>query len=98
MPNLDELPSNAYDGHAALKAAAEVAAGSPTDIPRRAVLLHSLYQDSGGNHAFPLIALHGALWASKFFARTGRVGDALRVRYFYNGRTRCERMEMLESF
>ena len=49
---------------------------------------HRVFADSAGNHAFPMVALHGALWAAGFFETTGRLGHALRARYFYDARER----------
>ena len=48
-------------------------AGGPGDMPQRVALLHSIFEDSGGNHAFPEVALHGALWAYAFYERRGAV-------------------------
>jgi hypothetical protein len=73
-------------------------AGAPGDITRRVVAHHQIYRDSHGNHAFPLVALHGALWAAGFFETTGRLGDALRARYFYSAKERAYRMGMLGGF
>jgi hypothetical protein len=85
-------------GYALLRAEATRLAGAPGDIARRVALHHHVYLDSGGNHTFPLVALHGALWAAGFFETTGRLGQALRVRYFYDGRERAHRMAMLDGF
>ena len=46
-----------------IKREAEILAGDTMDFSRRAAVYHHLYQSSGGNHMFPLIAAHGALWA-----------------------------------
>lgn len=61
-----------------LRAEATKLAGEPSDIPQRVVFLHEIYVDSKGNHAFPEVALHGALWAHDFFRATSlleNVGD-----------------------
>lgn len=50
-------------------------AGAPADIPQRVVFLHEIYVDSKGNHAFPEVALHGALWAHDFFRSTRLLRD-----------------------
>lgn len=47
---------------AKIRAEATQLAGEPRDIAQRVVFLHEIYVDSKGNHAFPEIALHGALW------------------------------------
>jgi hypothetical protein len=36
-------------------------AGGLCDLAQRATVYHHLFRASGGNHAFPLIAAHGAL-------------------------------------
>src|SRR5882724_7526352 len=38
-------------------------AGGLNDLAQRAAVYHHLYEHSGGNHAFPLIAAHGTLGA-----------------------------------
>ncbi len=73
-------------------------AGEPGDIARRVAVHYSLYQDSRGNHAFPLVALHGALWAYGFFESTGKLGRIIQYRYFYNARERKFRMGLLNGF
>lgn len=35
-------------------------AGKPGDIPQRVSSRHRLFADSGRNHVFPQVALHGA--------------------------------------
>lgn len=92
------LPDHPHDAYAAIRQEATRLAGEPGDFGRRVALHYGLYLDSAGNHAFPLLALHGVLWASQFFATTGRIGDALRARYFYNQRERAFRMAMLHGF
>lgn len=42
-------------------------AGGLTDLAQRAAVYRHLFLASGGNHAFPLIAAHGALWAGGYF-------------------------------
>lgn len=42
-------------------------AGGLMDLSQRATVYHHIYAHSGGNHAFPLIAAHGALWARGYF-------------------------------
>lgn len=81
-----------------LRAEAEVLAGRPDDIAQRAAIHHSIYRDSRGNHTFPQVALHGALWAYRFFETSGRLGDVLRHRYFYTRREREYRMGLLNQF
>ena len=84
--------------YAELKAEAEHLAGGSLDIPRRAALLHNLYRESGGNHVFPLIAAHGALWAVRYFEVGGTLGRLIGRRYFYNPREHAYRLGILERF
>jgi hypothetical protein len=53
--------------YALIREHAKVLAGAPGDISQRVTYLHQIYLDSNGNHAFPLVASHGALWAKKYF-------------------------------
>lgn len=98
MIELAALPDRPRDGYEVLHAEAVRLAGEPGDIARRVMAHHRIYRDSNGNHAFPLVALHGALWAAGFFETTGRLGDALRARYFYNAKERAYRMALLGGF
>lgn len=90
-----ETPETAY---LTLRAQARELAGAPGDIARRAALLRRIYRHSGGNHVFPLIAAHGALWAKGFFETSGPVGEAISYRYFYDRDERHRRLAMLEEF
>jgi len=85
----------AYDG---IKAEAEQLAGAPSDIPRRVALLHSVFMDSRGNHTFPIVAAHGALWAYGFFETTGKLGRLVQYRYLLNRRERDYRLSLLNGF
>lgn len=98
MIDASTLPDESRAGYEAIRASAVRLAGEPGDIARRVMVHHQIYRDSSGNHTFPLIALHGALWAAGFFETTGRLGDALRARYFYSRRERELRMAMLGGF
>ena len=81
-----------------MKAETTQRVGGLEEIPRRAALLHGLYLDSGGNHTFPQIAAHGALWAYGFFEVGGSLGRFIARRYFYNGRERAYRLGLLQQF
>ncbi len=65
---------------------------------RRVALHHELYRDSAGNHAFPLVALHGALWGHGFFETTGKLGTVIAYRYFLDADERKIRHAMLDRF
>lgn len=84
--------------YAELQQQAEERAGDLLDIPGRAKLLHGMYRESGGNHVFPLLAAHGALWAATFFDVGGSLGRLIARRYFYNSRERAFRLGLLETF
>ena len=81
-----------------VRAEAVSLAGGPGDIPQRVALLHSIFLDSNGNHAFPEVALHGALWAYGFYERRGAVSRAIAYRYFYDREERARRSYMLFAF
>ena len=84
--------------HEAIRTRAERLAGGPGDIPQRVALLHGIFVDSGGNHAFPEVALHGALWAYGFYERRGAVSRSIAYRYFYDADERARRAYMLFRF
>jgi hypothetical protein len=84
--------------HAELKAEAAGLAGGPGDMPQRVAVLHSIFEDSGRNHAFPEVALHGALWAYGFYERRGAVSRMITYRYFYDREERARRAYMLFVF
>ena len=48
---------------------AELMAGSRSDLAQRATVYHHLFRHSRGNHVFPLLAAHGALWGKGYFAK-----------------------------
>ena len=88
-------PAAAYG---AIRAEATRLAGGPGDMPARVALLHSIFVDSGGNHAFPEVALHGALWAFGFYERRGTVSRMISYRYAYDREERARRAYMLFEF
>ena len=82
----------------AIRAEAVRLAGGPGDMPQRVALLHAIFTDSGCNHAFPEVALHGALWAYGFYERRGAVSRMITYRYFYDREERARRAYMLFVF
>lgn len=80
------------------KAKARAIAGAPGDILPRVRAHHAIYLDSKGNHAFPLIALHGALWGYDFFETTGRLGALISYRYVLDKAEKATRLAMLNEF
>lgn len=73
-------------------------AGGLTDLAQRASVYFHLYEDSGGRNVFPLIAAHGALWASAYFARGMRAGWILSAQYLFRPGLRAARYRSLERF
>src|ERR1700687_5938045 len=51
-------------------------AGSIGSLAQRASVYHHMFEHSGRNHAFPLLAAHGALWAKGYFQAGMRFGWA----------------------
>jgi hypothetical protein len=91
-------PPDLAAAHHEIKAEAARLAGGPGDMPQRVALLHSIFEDSGRNHAFPEVALHGALWAYGFYERRGAVSRMITYRYFYDRHERARRAYMLFVF
>jgi len=98
IANMPASLSSLQTEYETLKSEATRLAGELADIPRRVAILHNMYLDSIGNHAFSLIAAHGALWAWKYFETGGSLGRLMAYRYFYNSRERAYRLGLLNSF
>lgn len=77
---------------------AEVLAGKTRDLSQRATTYHHLYQDSGGNHVFPLIAAHGALWARGYFQFGVSLGKVLSMQFFMDRAKQQEQLKSLNAF
>lgn len=73
-------------------------AGGLNDLAQRATVYHHLYEHSGRNHIFPLIAAHGALWARGYFAFGMQLGRVLSWQHCTSRRKRAELMEQLHAF
>jgi hypothetical protein len=73
-------------------------AGSLTALSQRATTYHHLFRDSGGNHVFPLIAAHGALWARGYFAFGMKLGRWLSWQYLFDTDRRERQLVALEEF
>lgn len=52
------------DVHAVMRADGEQLAGGLGELGQRSLVYHHVYRDSGGLFHFPLVASHGALWAT----------------------------------
>lgn len=72
--------------------------GELTDLARRATVYRHLFLASGGNHAFPLIAAHGALWAGGYFRFGLGLGRALSWQYLGNPELRQAQRAKLATF
>lgn len=92
--SLEKLESS----YAVFQKKATELAGSVLDIPRRVGLLTSVTRETGGNHVFPLLAAHGALWALGYFEAGGSLGRLIAKRYFYNSTERVYRLGILRDF
>lgn len=86
------------EAYAAIRGEATRLAGSLTDLGQRAAVYHSLYRDSGGNHVFPLIAAHGALWARGYFRFGMRLGRWMALQFGFNGQRRRDQLQALAAF
>lgn len=56
-------------------------AGGLRDLSQRACVYHHMYADSGNRNVFPLLAAHGALWASGYFKKGMFGGRVLSIQY-----------------
>jgi hypothetical protein len=81
----------------ALRAEAEEIAGGLTDLIQRATVYRHIYRQSRGNHVFPLIAAHGALWAGGHFRFARRIASVLKWQSLRAG-DRASKMRRLEQF
>jgi len=84
--------------HAAIRAEATRLAGGLQDLSQRATTYHHLYRDSGGNHIFPLIAAHGALWARGYFRFGMWLGRAAALQYAFQRERRVQQVQALAAF
>ncbi|QDU73601.1 hypothetical protein Pan97_05770 [Bremerella volcania] len=73
-------------------------AGTTRQLSQRAATYHHVYEDSGRNHIFPLIAAHGALWARGYFAFGMRLGGMLSLQYCLTPSRRKQKLDALEAF
>jgi hypothetical protein len=76
----------------------ELMAGAPSDLQQRATVYHHLYRRSRGNHVFPLLAAHGALWGKGYFALGMKVGRAFSLLDLRRPDKRRERLAALAAF
>ena len=84
--------------HKSLQRDAERLAGGLNDLAQRATVYHHLFEHSGRNHIFPLIAAHGALWARSYFRFGMKLGSWCSWTYGISYRTREQRLKQLAAF
>ena len=90
----DELKVCYWDLHSE----AERLAGRNCDLAQRATVYHHIYHHSRGNHLFPLIAAHGALWAGGYFAFGMQLGKWLSWTSLFSATSRQHKRELLAEF
>ncbi len=73
-------------------------AGGLRDLAQRATVYRHIFRASQGNHAFPLIAAHGALWAGGQFRFAMQVGRWLAWQYPWSGALRKRKLDGLANF
>lgn len=81
-----------------LRREAERLAGGLTDLSQRATVYHHIFRESGGNHVFPLIAAHGALWARGWFQFGHRLGQILSWQFAGRRQMQREHLSRLQDF
>lgn len=82
----------------AWRAEGERMAGSLTQLAQRASVYRHLYRASDGNHIFPLIAAHGALWARGYFRWALDLGQKLAWQYWLQPAVRERQLAALDTF
>ena len=73
-------------------------AGGLGDLAQRAAVYHHLYEHSRGNHIFPLIAAHGALWAGNYFRFGLKLGRLMSWQYLFSKRRRDAAWQSINDF
>lgn len=86
------------EAYQALRVRGFLLAGGLGDLSQRACVYHHMYEDSGGRNVFPLIAAHGALWASGYFKKGMLAGRVLSLRHSLNPDYRNELLNALYVF
>lgn len=79
VPDATDLPIEVVRAaHHDIVAVAEEISGGTEDAQKRALTYFSIYEDSGGNFMFPLIASHGSMWGVTHTQRIDRFLRAIR--------------------
>lgn len=86
----------AYYNH--LRQEAERLAGGIDDLAQRAIVYHRIYEDSQGNHTFPLLAAHGALWGCRFLLLGSWFANFVSYKYSVIPGLRQKKLSQLEAF
>jgi hypothetical protein len=86
------------DAYQRLHGEATRLAGGPSDFAQRAAVYRHLFRASQGNHVFPLIAAHGALWAAGQFRFGIRLARWLVWQYPWSAAVRARQLASLEGF
>lgn len=81
-----------------LRARGFLLAGGLSDLSRRAYVYHHLYADSGRRNVFPLIAAHGALWASGYFRKGMLAGRVISLQHLLDRTQRTALLASLVAF
>ncbi len=87
-----------HDEYQQLRAKAYGLVGGLNDFHRRAAVYAQLDEDAKGQNPFPLIAAHGALWASGFLPKAMLAGKVLALQYLYNPRKMLRQYRSLTAF
>ena len=91
----DETLHDCYDS---LLREGERLAGGLSDLAQRATVYHHIYEHSGRNHIFPLIAAHGAMWARGYFRFGMSLARFCSIQYALSPATRKKRLQQIETF
>lgn len=67
-PASGSAASGLLGAHRRIQEEVERLAGEPGDLVRRAVLLHAVYEESGGGLTFAEMVAHGSLWLASLLA------------------------------
>ncbi len=86
------------EAHNQIRDRAVKLAGKPDDLVQRATNYIELYRHSDGNHGFPLLAAHGALWGAGHFRRGRRIGMALARLRRFDAEERKRQLAKIEGF
>lgn len=81
-----------------LRREATALAGNNGSLVQRASVYHHMFEHSGCNHTFPLLAAHGALWAKGYFQGGMRFGAVMAWGRAMIGDDRTELIQSLHKF